>query len=192
MNLPGLSFDRSWTLFLDRDGVINRRIPGGYVTRFDEFIFLDEVKEALKIFSEIFGRIIVVSNQQGIGKGLMTAGDADMIHRKMLEEVSMAGGRIDRVFYCPFLEEDSHPDRKPSIGMALKAREEFPAISFSRSLMVGDSPTDIEFGKNAGMHTVMIGENEQAFLNQNALPDYLFPDLISLARTLAGTNTSSI
>lgn len=183
-----MSFDRGWTLFLDRDGVINRRIHGGYVTNFDEFIFLEGVRQALRIFSGVFGRIIVVTNQQGIGKGLMTTEDAMKIHEMMLAVVEKYGGRIDRVYFCPNLDEEQHPDRKPGLGMALKAKCDFPEIDFSRSLMAGDSPTDIEFGQRAGMHTVMLGPLKEGLSNSSGA-DFIFPDLISLAKAISGSNT---
>ena len=72
MNLQDLKIDRGWTLFLDRDGVINRRIVDDYVKSWDQFKFLPGVPDAIKRLAGVFGRIIVVSNQQGIGIGLMT------------------------------------------------------------------------------------------------------------------------
>ena len=183
MSSSALSFDRSWTLFLDRDGVINRRIPGGYVRDFSEFVFLDGVLEALKIFSGIFGRIIVVSNQQGVGKGIMTGEAVEAIHDRMLKEVHDAGGRIDKIYYCPNLEQDHHADRKPGIGMALKAKDDFPLVDFSRSVMAGDSPTDIEFGKNAGMLTVWLGDRPDG-PGPSIQADFCFNDLIALARAI--------
>jgi len=157
MNLASYHIDKSWTLFLDRDGVINRRIIDGYVKSTAEFIFLEKVPESIKILSEIFGKIFIVSNQQGIGKGLMNLSDLEIVHAFMLNKIAKAGGKIDQVFFCPELKETNHPDRKPQIGMALKAKSEFPDIDFSKSIMVGDSISDMKFGKNAGMKTVYIG-----------------------------------
>jgi histidinol-phosphate phosphatase family protein len=158
MNSKGLSFSREWVLFLDRDGVISRRVPDGYVTRWEEFQFLDGVLEAIAILGKAFGRIFIVSNQQGIGKGLMSPESLEMIDQKMKEEIKQAGGRIDASYYSPFLASESHPDRKPGTGMGLKAKTDFPEIDFSRSVMVGDSLSDMEFGRKLGMVTVMIGE----------------------------------
>jgi len=156
MNLQDLSFNKSWTLFLDRDGVINRRIIGDYVKFWEEFIFEDEALEGIRILSGIFGRLIVVSNQQGVGKGLMVEDQVNEIHVRMITAIENAGGRIDRVYFSPHLEERQHPDRKPGIGMALKARKEFPDINFEKSLMVGDSLSDMQFGRNNGMINVLI------------------------------------
>jgi len=183
MNLHDLSINRSWTLFLDRDGVINRRIVGGYVTDWEEFAFLDGVLEAMRKFSSVFGKIIIVSNQQGIGKGLMTAEQLGSLHQKMLAEIEKTGGRVDMVFHSPYLEAEGHPDRKPGIGMAMRARQLFPEIEFSTSIMAGDSPSDIHFGKNAGMKTVFLGADVE---NVQVQPeaDFYFKDLLSFANAL--------
>lgn len=155
--------DKSWTLFLDRDGVINERIVGGYVKKVEEFIFLDGVLEAIKKLSKIFGRIVVVTNQQGIGKGLMSKEDLKKVHDYMLSEVEKAGGRIDNVYFAPGLAAPDNELRKPNIGMALQVQKDFTEINFSKSVMIGDSPSDMEFGKNAGMKTIFVGqENDLA------------------------------
>jgi len=158
MNLRGLSYTEDWTLFLDRDGVINRRIVDGYVTQWEDFRFLDGVLEAFASLSKIFGHIVIVSNQQGVGKGMMSMENLEMIDNKMKEEIRQAGGRIDASYYSPYLSSENHPDRKPGTGMALKAKADFPVIDFSRTVMVGDSAADMEFGKKLGMITVLIGE----------------------------------
>jgi len=159
--------NREWTLFLDRDGVINERIVGGYVTCWEEFKILPGVEEALKIFSALFGKIIIVSNQQGIGKGLMTEEQLDDIHTNFLERISLAGGRIDAMFYATNLADENSPMRKPGPGMALKAKDRFPGIQFEKSIMAGDSLSDMQFGKNLGMYTVFIGScgNQKTKIN---------------------------
>ncbi|HEV3411708.1 MAG TPA: HAD-IIIA family hydrolase [Puia sp.] len=158
--------DRHWTLFLDRDGVINQEKENSYVFHYGEFQFYDQVKEALRIFAAIFGRIVIVTNQRGVGKGLMTAEELEIIHEKMLEEIALAGGRIDRIYYSDSLD-DNHPHRKPNPGMAFAARTDFPEIDFSRSLMVGNNLSDMEFGRNAGMYTVFL---------RTTHPDHTLPD----------------
>jgi histidinol-phosphate phosphatase family protein len=150
------NIDSSWTLFLDRDGVINQRIMDDYVKTIEEFIFLNEVPEAIVHFSKIFGRIVVVTNQQGIGKGLMTESNLSAVHTYMIQEIEKLGGRIDAVYFAPQLAKENSAMRKPEGGMALKAKSEFPEIDFSKSVMVGDSDSDIEFGKRLGMKTVKI------------------------------------
>ena len=93
-----LDIDKTWTLFLDRDGVINLHYPNDYVKNWDEFYFLEGVLDAIKLLSNIFKRIIIVTNQQGVGKELMTREDLDFIHAEMLKEVRKHGGRIHAIY----------------------------------------------------------------------------------------------
>ncbi len=145
-----------WTLFLDRDGVINKKLPGRYVTRWEEFLFLPNALEAIKTCSQIFKHIVVVTNQQGIGKELMTSEDLHDIHGNMINEIMAFGGYIDQVYYCPHLAEEEPMCRKPNPGMAFQAAEDFPDIDFRMSLMVGDSYSDMVFGKQLEMYTILI------------------------------------
>ena len=147
-----------WTLFLDRDGVINRRVIDGYVTSWEEFEFLPEVLEAMRLLARRFKYIMVATNQQGVGKGLMTMEDVDAIHDRMCLEIEAHDGRIDGLLVCPQLASDPENYRKPKPDMAFMAQEFYPEIDLERSVMVGDSTTDIEFGHNAGLKTVFIGE----------------------------------
>ena len=145
-----------WTLFLDRDGVINRRLIDDYVKCVNEFEFLPDAIDAIRVFSKKFKYIFVVTNQQGIGKGLMTEADLEIIHTNMISAIEAHGGRIDKVYHCSDLAASESLNRKPEIGMALQAQKDFPEVDFSHSIMVGDSKSDMQFGKNAGMKTVFI------------------------------------
>lgn len=176
-----VKLNKSWTLFLDRDGVINHRLKDDYVKNWSEFQFEPGVLEAIASFSKVFGRIFVVTNQQGIGKNIMSEDDLLNIHHKMLAKIEAADGKIDRVYCCPHLRTDDCNCRKPRIGMALQAKEDFPEIDFSRSVMVGDTPSDIEFGKRAGMHTVFISKEE----NPPPHTEFHFPSLHAFAKYLA-------
>jgi D-glycero-D-manno-heptose 1,7-bisphosphate phosphatase len=180
MNLKGYSFTKDWTLFLDRDGVISGRLPDNYVKEWADFSFLDGVLVAMAVFGRKFGRIVIVSNQQGVGKGLMSRKALDAIDMKMKEEIKSAGGRIDASFYCTSLASQNDPDRKPGTGMALKAKAKFPEIDFSKSVMIGDTVSDIEFGKRLGMVTVLINENEDNICDA----DLVFNSLRTFADTL--------
>ncbi|MBL7766396.1 MAG: HAD-IIIA family hydrolase [Chitinophagaceae bacterium] len=147
--------DHTWTLFLDRDGVINVEKNQDYIRHAGEFVFYENAKEAIVRFNQHFGRIIVVTNQRGIGKGLMTHDDLKGIHDHMMQEVHQAGGRIDRCYYAPSLFDDD-ADRKPNTGMGLKAKLDFPEIDFSKSVMIGNNLSDMAFGKNLGMMTIYL------------------------------------
>jgi len=181
---PLSAIDKSWSLFLDRDGVINCRLVDDYVKSPDEFEFLPCVLEAIRLLSVSFGHIIIVSNQQGVGKGLMTVQEVDRIHDVMLKKIEKAGGKVNAVFFSPNLESENNSMRKPGTGMALKAKERFPAIDFQRSVMAGDSASDMIFGRNAGMTTVFIGSS-LASIDPPNLVDLHYPDLVSFAHALS-------
>jgi histidinol-phosphate phosphatase family protein len=174
--------DDNWTLFLDRDGVINKRPPGDYIKTWKDFEFLPGVKEAMKIFAEKFSRIIIITNQQGIGKGIMTAEDLEHIHLKLKEVIAENGGRIDAVYFCPDLATSPDNCRKPNTYMAEQAKKDFPEIDFSKSIMAGDTLSDMEFGRNAGMRTVFINTNEESVHSE--LFDLEFPNLSLFANAL--------
>ena len=154
------------SIFLDRDGVINKKLEGDYVKTLEEFEILPGVKEALKEFKNLGYLIIVVTNQQGIGKGLMTEEDLKKIHEYMVKELEY----IDDIFYCPHLE-GTCDCRKPRPGMLLKAQEKWN-IDFSKSWMIGDSDSDILCGKSVGCKTIKIGEDK------NKLADFCCNSLI--------------
>jgi len=169
-----------WSLFLDRDGVINQRIPDGYVRYPSEFVFLSGVPESIAILASIFGKIVVVTNQQGIGKGLMTEKQLHAVHEKMIAGIREAGGRIDGIFFCPDLASQSGNCRKPAIFLAEEAKKRFPEIDFHQSIMVGDTESDMRFGKKAGMVTVLIGGEPVSA----AWVDFRFPHLPAFAQYL--------
>lgn len=177
MSLKHLNIDKSWSLFLDRDGVLNKRLEGDYVKTLDEFEFIDQVPDALKILTNKFGKTFIVTNQQGIGKGLYTENDLNIIHHYLADEIEKHGGRIDKIYFSPHLASLNHPTRKPGIGMALQAQAEHPDVDFSRSIIVGDSMSDMEFGRAAGMLTVFISEEPV----KDSKIDYNFSSLFEFA-----------
>ena len=150
--------DQSWTLFLDRDGVLNQRIPGSYVKNIRDFEILPGVLEALYNLKDSFLRMVVVTNQQGVGKGYMTEEDVRIVHEYFLHEARNAHVEIDEIYFSPDLASLPSSTRKPQIGMALQAQRDFPEIDLHKSIMVCDSRSDMEFGRNAGMKTVLVGE----------------------------------
>ncbi|MEG2178645.1 MAG: HAD-IIIA family hydrolase [Bacteroidales bacterium] len=173
--------DAHWTLFLDRDGVINQRYVDDYVKKADDFIFLNQAEYAIANLSKWFARIFVVTNQQGLGKGLMSEEDLNAIHTKMINAVQEVGGKIDAVYYCPDLKEQASFNRKPQGGMALKAKKAYPEIHFKQSVMVGDTFTDMLFGKRLGMLTVLIGSDPTA-LKKAKYVDARFDSLADFAQ----------
>lgn len=148
----------NWSLFLDRDGVINKRLMDDYVKSVDEFEFIDGVLQAIKDLSEIFRHMFIVTNQQGVGRGLMSEADLNQIHNLMLKQIKQSAGRIDQIYYCTDLSNKPLNCRKPGISMAVAAKKDYPDIDFERAIMVGDTKSDMEFAQNVGMKAVFIGE----------------------------------
>lgn len=174
--------DSEWTLFLDRDGVINEEVIGGYILHREEFRFRPGALEALKLLRGFFSRILVVTNQRGVGKGLMTEEELNKIHEHMLHKIELEGGKIDRVYACCALDRKD-VNRKPNRGMALQARHDFPEIDFTRSIMVGNMPSDMWFGRNIGAYTVYLPTREDAFPDDSTV-DASYKDLLSFAEEL--------
>ncbi len=175
------------TLFLDRDGVINVRPVGDYVRSCEAFIATEGLTEAMRLLAGLFSRIIVVTNQAGIGKGLMTETDLASIHNKMYKIISSEGGRIDGIYHCPHTKEANCGCRKPATGMAWLALKDFPDIDFENAWIAGDSVSDMQFGQSLGMRTVLIhGKKEEAAALAAMRLDFRFDSLWHFARYLAG------
>lgn len=149
-------------LFLDRDGVINIENMYGYILDKKDFVFYNEVPEAIHILNTFFDKTIVVTNQRCIGKGLINHEELKEIHEFMVDELTQKNAKIDAIFYAPEIE-DNHPNRKPNIGMGLQAKEKFPSIDFSKSIMVGNNLSDMIFGKNLGMKSVFLSTTSEYF-----------------------------
>jgi len=177
-------YDREWTLFLDRDGVINEEIEGTYVTSWEEFRFCEGSLDAISILEKVFGNIIVVTNQRGVGRGIMGLEDLKLIHANMNEEIVRSGGRIDRIYSCTSVSNDD-ANRKPNTGMALQAKEDFSNIDFHRSVMVGNNLSDMLFGKRMAMKTVFLTTTNKPYELPHDLIDQQFESLKDWADSLA-------
>mgnify|MGYP006154598719 FL=1 len=151
------------TLFLDRDGVINVKLDGRYVKNTDEFEFIIGAETAISKLSKIFNRILIVTNQQGIAKGIMSDKDLGVLHDYMLFELKKNGGVIDKIYYCPHLAAENCSCRKPNPGMIQQAIIDFPEIKVEDSYLIGDSDTDILAGNKMGLITVKV-DNEYTLL----------------------------
>ena len=141
-------------VFLDRDGVINRDRPD-YVKCWEEFEFLPNVLEALRVLAAGTYQIVVVSNQSAIGRGLVCSREVEEIHRRMIETVRAGGGRIDAVFYCPHRPEEDCPCRKPRPGLIMRAARELN-IDLAGSWLIGDDLRDLEAARAAGVRPVLV------------------------------------
>jgi D-glycero-D-manno-heptose 1,7-bisphosphate phosphatase len=146
--------------FLDRDGVINRKAPEGkYVTRWEEMVILPGVALAILTLRRAGFRIIVISNQRCVAKGLLTADDLDVLHRRMCETLAAEGAIIDAAYYCPHETHTQCTCRKPAPGLLLEAAENHH-IDLKASWMIGDSPSDIEAGRGAGCKTALLQDGD--------------------------------
>jgi len=175
--------DKSWTLFLDRDGVINVESVGSYITSWSEFQFHEGALEAISMMSKAFGNIIVVSNQRGVGRGIMTLESLRDINKNMRAAIEEHGGRLDKA-YAATSVDDNDRNRKPNVGMGLQAQEDFPAIDFKKSVMIGNSISDMEFGKRLSMHTVFLTTKHGPFPLPHDLIDHQHASLYELATML--------
>jgi histidinol-phosphate phosphatase family protein len=187
MDLRDTSTD--WTLFLDRDGVLNIEKDNDYILNWEEFQFYPTTLEALAILRPLFDRIFLVTNQKGVGKGVMSLEDLENIHSNMLAVISSKGGYLDHLFFCSDIESDS-PNRKPNPGMAFQAKTLYPTIDFSKSIMVGNRPSDMGFGRNAGMYTVFLATTHPETAFPNPQIDLRFNNLLEFAQTVADLRKS--
>jgi len=168
-------------VFLDRDGVINRKRPEGqYVTRWGEMQFLPSVPEAIALLTQAGFCVLTVTNQRCVAKGLLTADELESIHKRMCQELAAAGAVITEVYYCPHENQPPCGCRKPSPGMLLLAAREHE-INLKTSWMIGDSDIDVEAGRNAGCRTVRIAGTDGV---GKGVVDLLAPSLLDAVHQL--------
>jgi histidinol-phosphate phosphatase family protein len=184
MNRP--DFDKNWSLFLDRDGVINQRPGNDYVRKWSDFQFLPGVLTAIQKLSKVFGKIFIVTNQQGIGKGFYTELILQTIHQNMLHEIEKAGGHVNAIYFSPHLAVENSPYRKPAPGMAYTAKKDFPEVDFNKSVMVGDTASDMDFASNLGMYKIFIEYNGIALpeFNDSSRPHEYSTSLFKWSETI--------
>jgi D-glycero-D-manno-heptose 1,7-bisphosphate phosphatase len=161
--------------FLDRDGVINVKAPEGrYVTRWEDVRFLPGVATAIRLLNKAGFRVIVVSNQRCVAKGLVTSAEVEALHRKISTELADHGAVIDAVYFCPHETEPPCDCRKPAPGMLLQAAKDHQ-IDLHASWMIGDSDADVAAGRNAGCKTVLVGRSANS---SASAPDLLAQSLL--------------
>jgi len=155
---------RNWCLFLDRDGVINKQIVGDYVRQWSNFEWLPSARRGLNVLRKWAPHLVVVTNQQGVGKGLMSTDDLEFIHANLRAELATDGVVIDSVRACPHLELARCGCRKPRPGLVLGWLDEHPDVDHSLSIVIGDSRSDIELAHQVAQTTgecasIRIGEH---------------------------------
>jgi D-glycero-D-manno-heptose 1,7-bisphosphate phosphatase len=180
-------------IFIDRDGVINKKMPEGrYVEQWSEFCFLSGVFEAFRILSGEAFLTIVVTNQRCIGRGIITEERLSQMHKQMTREIKEQGGNIDAIYFCPHDISDDCSCRKPKPGMLLLAKEDFKnkgiEIDVKNSYIIGDDEKDILAGKLVGLKTIKIGKYSKIADMvkkdfREAVQAILYPQAINLQKT---------
>ena len=170
-------------VFLDRDGVINRKAPRGeYIVRWEEMEFLPGAVEAIALLNHAGLAVIVVSNQRCIANGLITIAELDSLHERMCDAIARSGATIDAVYYCPHELQPPCSCRKPLPGMLLKAARTHE-IDLAASWMIGDSDIDVEAGRSAGCNTIQLLEsNEPGTANADMVAESLLEAVRQILR----------
>ena len=150
------AFQNARYVFLDRDGVINRKPPEGeYIARWSEFQMLPGVEAAIADLNRSGRRVIVLTNQRGVALGRYTSADVETLHHRLQQHLAAHGARVDAFYYCPH-DKDECDCRKPKPGLFLQAFRDFPGASPASSLVIGDSISDIEGAHNLGIPAIFI------------------------------------
>ncbi|MBF0211884.1 MAG: D-glycero-beta-D-manno-heptose 1,7-bisphosphate 7-phosphatase, partial [Desulfamplus sp.] len=173
----------NFTIFLDRDGVINEDSPN-YIKCVDEFCLIDGSAKAIALLNQNGFDVIIITNQSAIGRAMLDYQELYKIFDKMKKEVKDAGGFIKDIFFCPHLPEDCCSCRKPLPGLILKAVQKY-GIDLNRSCMVGDSKKDIECSHNAGCrYSVLVRTGNGVGVEATKLnppPDFVADNLMEAA-----------
>ena len=179
-------------IFLDRDGTLNE--DPGYINDPNKIVLFPETGEALSVLKKYGFFLIVISNQSGIARGLMTSKDVDAVNDKINFLLSEYKVKVDAFYYCP-----AHPDysndeececRKPSPKLLFEATKEFN-IDLPKSYFIGDSVSDIQCGKNAGLKTILVrtGKGEESFSilqKENNFPTFVADNLLKACTFILG------
>lgn len=169
-------------IFLDRDGTINQELA--YVSEPEKFELLPKALEGMKKLQGLGYRLVIVTNQGGIGLGYFTKEDFYQVNKKMLSELSNAGITIDKIYFCPHSKAENCPCRKPEIGLILRAREELN-LDLSHSYFIGDSAVDMLAGLKAGMRTILIQNDSTPDPSLREIrPDFIARDLLEVAEII--------
>ena len=181
-------------VFIDRDGTINDDRTG-YTSDPKDFYLFPYASEAIRLLNSLGLKTIVVTNQSGIARGYFREEDLENVHQYMKDELAKGGAFVDLILYSPYYAEGvvepynvEHISRKPNPGMFFDALKKYP-IKANQSYMIGDTPADIEFGKNVGLTTILVksGWGLKTWENKDEMkimPDYVVENLLSAARLI--------
>ncbi len=178
-------------VFLDRDGTLNPD-ERGYIASPEDFELYPFSAAAVKIFADLGFKVFVITNQSGIARGLYSAADLQAVHSKMLAQLQQGGATLDEVLHCPHHPQGTVPQlsvkcqcRKPG-NLFFRQLQKKYSLRARASFMIGDKASDIGFGKNSGLQTILVrtGEGEQTFRAGNANPDFVVDDLLAAAKLI--------
>lgn len=160
-NATGFASQQIRFVFLDRDGVINRKAPEGkYISRWSEFLLLPGVEAGIAALNRSGRRVIILSNQRGVALGLYSCAEVEAIHRQLQQHLACHGARIDAFYYCPH-DKNNCDCRKPKPGLFHQAFRDFPDATPTNSLVIGDSISDIQGAHNLGIPAIFIQGNPE-------------------------------
>ena len=182
-------------IFLDRDGTINAD-EHGYINKPEDVHLYPFAAEAISKWNKKGYLVFIVTNQAGIAYGYFTKEAVDKVNNKLVKDLALGNAEIDEIFYSPYHAKGiakpfniQHEDRKPGIGMYLKAKEKY-SFDTKHSFMIGDRYSDIGFGKNAGLITILVrtGSGGKEFLQKRNeseyKPDYVVKDLVAAVKLI--------
>ncbi|MCM8814431.1 MAG: HAD family hydrolase [Candidatus Omnitrophica bacterium] len=180
--------------FLDRDGVISIFTPNDYIKKWDEFQFLPSAIEGLRILAQDGFKIIIISNQAGVGRKVFSEKDLQDTTERMLSELKRNGIEIFKVYYCIHTPEDNCNCRKPKTGMLERFISEYGDFERERAFFVGDSDVDIEIGARMGLKTILVLSGKTKSIEEvekwNYKPDFIASDLKEAAEIIVTGRTN--
>ncbi|HLD88592.1 MAG TPA: D-glycero-beta-D-manno-heptose 1,7-bisphosphate 7-phosphatase [Candidatus Nanoarchaeia archaeon] len=170
-------------VFLDRDGTIN--VDDGYIYEIEKFRFITRSAEAIKVLKNSGLKVIIVTNQSGVGQGLYKEEDVKKVHTHMVEELKKKGVKIDDILYCPHTRDAGCECRKPNMLMVKKSAEKF-GLNLKECYVVGDKNADVALGNRAGCKSILVKTGYSGKDKCEATPDYTAEDLYEAASWIIG------
>jgi len=183
MNTTKTGEKKNKAILIDRDGVLVEDI--GYHHKLEDLRIIPNAVEGLKLLKDF--KLIVITNQSGIGRGYYTLKDYEKFNDYMLKELNKEKIKIEKIYVCPHKPEDNCECRKPKTKLIKDAEKEFN-IDLSKSFMVGDKKIDVEMGKNAGVKTILVLTGNGMKEKENSNADYVAKDLVDAAKWVLSNN----
>jgi D-glycero-D-manno-heptose 1,7-bisphosphate phosphatase len=168
---------------LDRDGTIV--VDRHYLADPDDLEFESGAEAGLRKMSELGFRLVVITNQSGIARGLLSLSRLEEIHERLKQMLHSIGVRLEAIYFCPHAPGDGCECRKPNLGLMRQASAEL-GFDMSESIVIGDKESDVEFGRRAGALAMQIGKVESQ-LSSATTPDYIVADLKEAADIIGST-----